>query len=240
MVPGRWRLVGYSWWTESAITIRQYLRRNNYCPLQIWTENIFLIWNPGEYILNFRLSVQIGEEKSCDWEFSSCPIGYSIVTESYLLHEVNIKADAEDPAYVIIRKAQKKRKFYLDQVESYQCNAYVKSTQKLLAYPKNFLDRMCRLKNLWIHQLRFFIWVESVSHLSFKRPEKVRKNDFLKSGNPRTYSFNQASDLNVNFMKNLVEKLMGFLHGDLFRRFQAVPCFITISNWKKHLSRTIN
>lgn len=36
--------------------------------------------------------------------------------ENFTLAGVTIKADSEDPAYAIIRKAQAKRKFYQDQV----------------------------------------------------------------------------------------------------------------------------
>lgn len=167
----------------------------------------FFDLNPGEYILNFRFIGYKSVKKKVVIENSAVRLDIQLLPESYLLHEVNIKADAEDPAYAIIRKAQKKRKFYLDQVESYQCNAYVKSTQKLLAYPKKFLGQDVQVEEFMDSSTKIFYLSESVSHLSFKRPEKVKEEMISSkvSGNPRTYSFNQASDLNVNFYENLVE-----------------------------------
>jgi len=49
-----------------------------------------------------------------------------LAREEVSLDEVVIIADAEDPAYRIIRNAIRMRKYYLRQVENYMCEAYTK------------------------------------------------------------------------------------------------------------------
>jgi hypothetical protein len=61
--------------------------------------------------------------------------------ESFGLNEIVVAADAEDPAYAIIRQAQKKRKYYKEQVKQYQCNVYIKGGIKLLDAPKKILGQ---------------------------------------------------------------------------------------------------
>ena len=167
----------------------------------------FLELNPGEYSVIYRM---IGYKQVKERiQIVSGPVVKNIhlQAESYQLKEIKIKADAEDPAYAIIRKAQKKRNYYDDQVSAYQCQAYVKSTQKLLSYPKKFLGQDVQVEEFMDSTTKIFYLSESVSNLSIKRPEKIREEMVSSkvSGNPRTYSFNQASDLMVSFYKNLVE-----------------------------------
>src|SRR6476646_7472587 len=62
-------------------------------------------------------------------------LNISLKPESFELKEVTVDANAEDPAYNIIRQAQKKRKFYLEQVRTYSCNVYIKGVQGLDQIP---------------------------------------------------------------------------------------------------------
>ena len=57
-------------------------------------------------------------------------------SEGISLKEVVVKA-GEDPAYPIIRKAIKKRKYYLNQVNTYTCQSYIKGLQRIQSLPKN-------------------------------------------------------------------------------------------------------
>ena len=61
--------------------------------------------------------------------------------ESVQLTEVVIRANAEDPAYPIIRKAIAKRNYYNELVQSYECDVYIKGNQKLLKAPEKILGQ---------------------------------------------------------------------------------------------------
>ncbi len=77
--------------------------------------------------------------------------------ENFTLAGVTIKADSEDPAYAIIRKAQAKRKFYQDQVDAFNCDVYIKGLQKITKYPKKILGM----------EVNFGEFVDSVSGIIY-------------------------------------------------------------------------
>jgi hypothetical protein len=127
--------------------------------------------------------------------------------ESYQLKEATVKADAEDPAYEIIRKAQKKRKSYLNQVESFSCSAYIKSVQRITEYPKKLFGEKVDLSEILDTTTGIIYLSESVSKLNFKKPDHVREEMISSkvSGNNRSFSFNQGSDVLFNFYENLID-----------------------------------
>jgi hypothetical protein len=131
-------------------------------------------------------------------------------TETYELKDVTIRAGAEDPAYAIIRKAIKKRKTYLREVNAFNCEVYIKGLQKLLETPKKFLGRsmddMARDNGLDSNRKGIIYLSESESKYSFKRPNEEHEEMISSkvSGNNRAFSFNRASDFKVNFYENLL------------------------------------
>lgn len=162
---------------------------------------------PGSYEVVFRI---IGFKQTIEHvEIGDVPLRKDVllVPESYQLKEVQVVASAEDPAYAIIRKAQGKRKYYQDEVDAFRCNAYVKSTQRLLSYPKKVLGQEVKVEEFVDTATKVFYLSESVSRFAFKKPDK-QKEEMISSkvsGNSRTYSFNQASDLMFSFYDNLIQ-----------------------------------
>ena len=129
--------------------------------------------------------------------------------ELFELKEVAIRAGGEDPAYAIIRKAIKKRKTYLNEVDSYTCEVYIKGLQKLLAAPKKFLgvdvQKIARENGLDSNRRGIVYLSESQSKYSFMRPGQVHEEVISSkfSGSNRAFTFNRASDMRVNFYENL-------------------------------------
>lgn len=64
---------------------------------------------------------------------------FSLQDQSLQMKDVVVKANAEDPAYNIIRKTIKRRKFHLDQVRSFQTSVYVKGVFRLRGLPDEFM-----------------------------------------------------------------------------------------------------
>jgi hypothetical protein len=129
--------------------------------------------------------------------------------ETYQLQDVKISSGGEDPAYAIIRKAIKRRKSHLDEVNAYTCDVYIKGLQKLLAAPKKFMgfdvQKATRDAGLDSNRTGIFYLSESESKYSFMKPDKVHEEMLSSkvSGSNRAFSFNRASDVNVNFYKNI-------------------------------------
>jgi hypothetical protein len=128
--------------------------------------------------------------------------------EVYQLQTVSGSANAEDPAYAIIREAIKKRKFHLQEVKAFTADVYIKGLQKLLDAPKRFLGRdieqVGRQIGLDSNRRGIVYLSESVSKYSFSYPDQVHEEMVSSkvSGNNRAFSYNRASDLKVDFYEN--------------------------------------
>ncbi|MCQ6958169.1 DUF5686 and carboxypeptidase regulatory-like domain-containing protein [Mucilaginibacter aquariorum] len=163
---------------------------------------------PGQYDVQYRALGFKQESRKVDLKANQS-IDIVLKAEDYQLKEVSVRAGSEDPAYAIIRKAIKKRKTYLNEVDAYTCEVYIKGLQKLLAAPKKFLgvdvQKMARENGLDSNRRGIVYLSESQSKYSFMRPDKVHEELISSkvSGSNRAFSFNRASDMQVNFYENL-------------------------------------
>lgn len=137
---------------------------------------------------------------------ASSVIHVSLEPESYSLGEIQIKADSEDPAYGIIRKAISSKKRNANPVKSYSCLAYVKGIQRLTKYPKKLFGQDIQL-DAFIDTTTGIVYLsESVAEVEFERPDKKRETMLSSkvSGNNRSFSFNQASEMPVDVYANII------------------------------------
>ncbi len=160
---------------------------------------------PGTYDISFRMIGYVLITKKVVIAESPVRLDIQLPEETIKLKEVTINA-GEDPAYAIIRKAQEKRKFYREQVKLYKANAYVKSTQRLVGFPKKVLGQKVEVEEYVDSVTKIFYLSESVSELFFSAPDKYKERMISSkvSGSPRTYSFNQSTDVLISFYDNLV------------------------------------
>ncbi len=162
--------------------------------------------NPGSYEISFRMIGYTLLKKQVTIGTDAMKLDVQLLSESVKLKEVTIRADAEDPAYAIIRAAQKKRKYYREQVKKYSAHAYVKSTQQLTDAPKKFMGADIDLGDVMDTTTKIFYLSESVSELYYQEPDnyKERMISSKVSGSPRSYSFNQATNVLINLYDNLI------------------------------------
>ncbi|GGH15985.1 DUF5686 and carboxypeptidase regulatory-like domain-containing protein [Mucilaginibacter phyllosphaerae] len=162
----------------------------------------------GQYDVQYRAMGYKQQNRKVELK-NDQTINVVLNAEDYQLKEVAIRAGAEDPAYAIIRKAIKKRKTYLNEVNAYTCEVYIKGLQKLLGAPKKFLgfdvQKMARENGLDSNRRGIIYLSESQSKFSFERPDKVHEEMISSkfSGSNRAFSFNRVSDMRVNFYENL-------------------------------------
>lgn len=57
------------------------------------------------------------------------------------LSTFTVRANAEDPAYAIIRKAIERRRYYRDQVKAFSCDVYIKGNQKIIDAPNKIMGQ---------------------------------------------------------------------------------------------------
>lgn len=111
-----------------------------------------------------------------------------------------------DAADTIMKQVIKKRKYYLDEATSYSCAVYIKGVQKLLSAPKSLLSKeVIRTLDLDSMGRGILYQQESLSNYNFQSPDKIREVTIANriSGINTAFSYNKASDLQVNFYKNV-------------------------------------
>lgn len=131
----------------------------------------------------------------------------TLATESYTLKNIVVRANAEDPAYAIIRQAIKNRKKHLNEVQSFSSTVYTKGLQKLVGAPKKFFGMdIQKTLDLDTNRKGILYLSESQSNFSFQRPNKIKEEMVSSkvSGMNNAFSFNKASDLMIDFYENLL------------------------------------
>jgi hypothetical protein len=121
------------------------------------------------------------------------------------ISEVVVTGD-EDPAYRIIREAIAKRKFHLNQVEQFSCEAYIKGTIRLNDIPEKPPAIIPKALAPDTNDLGLLFLTESESRYHFRQPDK-KKEEMIASrvaGFSQGYSWNRASEMEINLYNNAV------------------------------------
>ena len=134
----------------------------------------------------------------------------TLAAAAFELADVVVKSGGEDPAFEVIRNAIRKRKAHLREADEYSTDVYIKGMQKMLAAPKKFLgkniDDLGKEIGLDSNRTGIFYLSESESRLSYKQPDSYHEEMISSkvSGSNRAFSFNRASDININFYENII------------------------------------
>lgn len=122
------------------------------------------------------------------------------------LTDVVVKANAEDPAYAIIRNAIKKRKEYLNEVEQWQVMVYMKGMIRTLKVPNNFMGVKVKPNRDVIDSSGkgIIYFSESLTKYYRQLPEEYKEEvvSAKVSGNSSGFGFNSPRDLEINLYEN--------------------------------------
>jgi hypothetical protein len=162
----------------------------------------------GNYTVSFRYMGYKAVTKSIEMKGKDLPMYIELLPELLTLNEVEIVLNREDPAYEIIRNAQSKRKFYLEQAQIYQANAYIKGLQRIDEAPKKAMGRDITLPGAEGDSVnRAIVYLsESISELYVNQKDKKEIVISSKvSGRSNSFSWNSALDLELNMYENSIE-----------------------------------
>jgi hypothetical protein len=164
--------------------------------------------DPGKHTVVFQYVGYKSQSKTIEIPDEEKPtplvLNVQLLPEVYNLNEVRVSLSGKDPAYGIMQQAIAKREYHLKEVQAYTAQVYVKGLQRLLNMPKRIMGIIKVPAGL---KPGILYLSESVSELNFMQPNKYRERMISSkvSGNSRAFSFNQASEFNVNFYQNLVK-----------------------------------
>jgi len=135
-------------------------------------------------------------------------IDVTMYQESYKIDEIVIAADAEDPAYAIIRQAQANRKFHNDQLSNFECDVYMRGLNKITSAPEKIMGiDIGDFEGMLDSTRQGIVYLsESVSRLYSKdgQQKEIMKSSKV-SGEPQGYSFNSAREMTQSFYNNRFE-----------------------------------
>ncbi|MEJ5964368.1 DUF5686 and carboxypeptidase regulatory-like domain-containing protein [Pedobacter immunditicola] len=162
--------------------------------------------NKGAYTIVFKTIGYKTVEKVVELD-SNAVENVVLTPETYSLKEVSISANAKDPAYEIIKNAIKNRKKHLEEVKEFSCNVYIKGVQKLVGAPKKFFGRdIQKTLDLDTNRKGILYQSESQSTYNCRKPNHVHEEMIASkvAGRNNAFSFNKASDLEINFYNNII------------------------------------
>ena len=87
----------------------------------------FLDLDAGDYTIVAQYVGYQRKEQAIHVGNENVSINFHLNIQQTVLKEVVVKQGAEDPAYEIIRNAIRKRKEYLDPLDSFTCEVYIKT-----------------------------------------------------------------------------------------------------------------
>lgn len=152
--------------------------------------------NPGSYDLVFQYLGYEQKTITIDYVGGLLEVNCQLTEQTYDIKTVEIRADAEDPAYAIIRKAIAKRPYYRDYLQSYSTDVYIKGIFRVEEVPKMFLGEFAdgEVDDLLDSTGKGILYLsESESRIFFQHPNK-RKEQMISSkvsGDSQGFSFNR-------------------------------------------------
>ena len=131
---------------------------------------------------------------------------FELSSQGLEMKEVVVRANAEDPAYGIIRDVIKKRKFHLDQVKSFQTNIYLKGIGKMRQIPKMVMGKKISNEDVGTDTSGkgiIYLLEEDADYYVQGDKERTVIHSVRESGNPGGVGFSQFPSV-ITFYENNV------------------------------------
>jgi hypothetical protein len=143
-------------------------------------------------------------------------VDFQLALQQLSMAEVVVRPGGEDPAYAIIRHAIKKRKDYETPLDSFTCEAYVKTLIRTRKLPDRLLGQRLQPKDkkeMGVDSAgKGIIYLsESLTKVAFKRPDKI-KLEILSGREAGGNGFGFSFPVFINFYSNNVNALGGPLN----------------------------
>lgn len=131
-------------------------------------------------------------------------------SQNVLLRNVQVTANAKDPALGIIREAIKRRKDNFDRVKSFSSDVYMKSHVRLDEIPKKmpaFLKLLSDGEQIDSTKLGLVYLSESVAKYNMEKPDHVKEEMIASrvAGQGQGFSWNRVEDVFMNFYKPTID-----------------------------------
>src|SRR4051812_2985187 len=134
----------------------------------------FLQLEPGNYTIVAQYVGYQRQEKAITLGKSDVKLDFTLILQQFSLKEVVVRPGGEDPAYEIIRNAIKKRAYYLNQLDKFQCEVYTKGIFKLRDFPKKIFGQKIDFEDGDTSKKKVLYLSETVSRYSVDKPSRSK------------------------------------------------------------------
>ena len=186
-----------------------YIRNSTYGTTANESGNYQFKVDPGTYHLIYRFVGYTERIETVTITNQNVAHNVTMEPELFELKTVVIEGKRikkDTAANTIMHRVIDKREYYLNEVKAYSCAVYIKGVQRLLGAPKMFMGKQVR-NTLDLDSLgRGILYQsESISTFNFEQPNHIKEVTIASKtvGLNPAFSYNKASDLQVNFYKNL-------------------------------------
>ncbi len=141
--------------------------------------NYFLDLIPGIYTITCQYVGYAKIEKNVTVTSGTVTLNFDLAVQQTTMKEVVVRANAEDPAYEIIRNAIRKKKDYVAPLDSFTCEAYIKTLVKTRKLPKRVFGQKIeeddkKEMNMDSAGKGIIHLSESLTKIAYKKPGKIK------------------------------------------------------------------
>jgi len=185
--------------------------------------NYEVVLLPGTYSIIFQFLGYESQVREVTVSADFKEINVTLGAQAILLQSAIVKADKEDPAYTIMRKAIAKAKYHIQQIDQYTAKVYIKGKGKLNDYP--WLAKKA-LEKEGITKDRLFI-SESVSEIKYTRPNKFEEKVIAVYTNGKDNNTSPSGYVNGSFYQPEIQETISPLSPKSFSyyRFEYLGSF---------------
>ncbi len=162
----------------------------------------------GEHVIIYKY-IGYSEHKEVVRNVDSVTLDIVLKEEIVKVDEIVISADAEDPAYRVIRKAIEHREEHKSKVEKYSADIYVKGVVKMLKTPKKILGKeIGDLDGMLDTTGRGIVYLgESQSKVYYHEPNLLKENMYssIVAEDDGSYNFNRFIGVNFDIYSEYYE-----------------------------------
>lgn len=166
----------------------------------------------GNYVLVAQHVGYAKQEQKIQVAAGAMQVDFVLKLQQVTLNEVVVRANAEDPAYEIIRQAIRLRKTHLEELSNFSCEVYTREQMQLRDFPKKFLGQKVDFEDGDTSKRKMLYLSETVSRYSVKPPAKSKIEVLSTRVSGNSNAFGMSLPRIINFYQNNIEA------GDLNKR----------------------
>ncbi|MGB8193621.1 MAG: DUF5686 and carboxypeptidase regulatory-like domain-containing protein [Chitinophagaceae bacterium] len=165
----------------------------------------FLQLSPGSYTIVAQYVGYQRQEKTITIGEENAALDFQLALLDLSLKEVVVKPGTEDPAYEIIRNAIRKRTYYLNQLDKFQCEVYIKGLLKLRDFPKKFMGQEVDFEDGDTSKKKIIYLSETIASYSVDKPNKTKIEVLSTKVSGQRDGFGLSAPQIVSFYDNILQ-----------------------------------